>query len=117
MAKAGARNPKVAQFSIRLDDKINSRLEAVADAAGANKGTMAAMAVAAGLNLLEQIYMAHTEVINRMAEEEASKLKVRAEQDMVRAAEVQEQAKRPFKLELERPERPRSEWSGYMSGL
>jgi len=52
----GARNPKVAQFSIGLNAVMNARLEALADAAGANKGTMAALCIAAGINILENVY-------------------------------------------------------------
>ena len=67
-AKRGARNPKVTSFSVRLDDRMNARLEQLADAAGANKGTMAAMAIAAGLNLLEGAFIKQEETIEQAGE-------------------------------------------------
>ena len=67
--KRGARNPKVVSFSVRLDEAINARLERLADAAGSNKGTMAAMTIAAGLNMLEQVYIKQTEVIDRAVDQ------------------------------------------------
>jgi len=53
----GPRNPKVARFTIALAADMNARLERLADAAGANKGTMAALCIAAGINLLEHVYL------------------------------------------------------------
>jgi hypothetical protein len=53
----GARNPKMARFSLNVTEAVNDRVERLADAAGANKGTMAALALSAGLNLLERVYM------------------------------------------------------------
>lgn len=50
---AGARNPKVAQFTVRVDEVINDRVNAVADRMGQNKATVAAMLIAAGLNIFE----------------------------------------------------------------
>lgn len=49
----GARNPKVAQFTVRVDEGINDRINAVADRMGQNKATVAAMLIAAGLNIFE----------------------------------------------------------------
>ena len=114
--KRGARNPKVVSFSVRLDEAINARLERLADAAGSNKCTMAAMTIAAGLNMLEQVYIKQTEVIDRAVDQRAGELQRQTAQDVQRAAEVQEEAgKRPF--QMEQLEHPRSEWSGYMAGL
>ena len=50
-----ARNPKVAQFTVRVDEGINDRVNAVADRMGQNKATVAAMLIAAGLNIFEPI--------------------------------------------------------------
>lgn len=57
MTPIGARNPKVAKFSISLAEQINERLESLADAAGMNKATMAAQSVAIGINFLEVIFL------------------------------------------------------------
>lgn len=57
MPHSGARNPKIAKFSVNLADDINARLERLADAAGANKSTMAAMCISAGVNMLERVYL------------------------------------------------------------
>lgn len=57
MMSTGARNPKVAKFSINLAEHINDRLESLADAAGMNKATMAAQAVAIGVNFLEVVFL------------------------------------------------------------
>lgn len=51
----GARNPKVAQFTVRVDEGINERVNAVADRMGQNKATVAAMLIAAGLNIFEPL--------------------------------------------------------------
>ena len=48
-----ARNPKVAQFTVRVDEGINLRVNAVADRMGQNKATVAAMLIAVGLNIFE----------------------------------------------------------------
>ena len=53
----GARNPKTAKFSVNVTDDINARIEHLADVAGANKTTLAAMCISAGLNLLERVYL------------------------------------------------------------
>lgn len=53
----GARNPKTRAFSIKVTEDINSRVEQLADAAGMNKSTMAAIAIAAGLRQLEAIFL------------------------------------------------------------
>lgn len=53
----GARNPKTAKFTVNLASDINDRLEALADHAGANKGTMAAMCLSAGINILERAFL------------------------------------------------------------
>lgn len=53
----GARNPKMARFSLNVTEAVDLRVGALADAAQANKGTMAALALVAGLNLLERVYM------------------------------------------------------------
>jgi hypothetical protein len=50
-----ARNPKVAQFTVRVDETINERVNAIADRMGQNKATVAAMLIAAGLNLFEPL--------------------------------------------------------------
>jgi len=57
MMNTGARNPKVAKFSISLAEQINERLESLADAAGMNKATMASQAVAIGVNFLEVVFL------------------------------------------------------------
>lgn len=57
----GARNPKMARFSLNVTDAVNQRVEQLADAAQSNKGTVAAMALVAGLNLLERVYMLNLE--------------------------------------------------------
>lgn len=57
MMSTGARNPKVAKFSINLAEQVNDRLESLADAAGMNKSTMAAQAVAIGVNFLEVVFL------------------------------------------------------------
>jgi len=57
MMNTGARNPKVAKFSINLAETVNERLESLADAAGMNKATMAAQAVAIGINFLEVVFL------------------------------------------------------------
>lgn len=53
----GARNPKEARFTVSLSGDMNRRLERLADAAGSNKGTMAALCIAAGINVLEHVYL------------------------------------------------------------
>ena len=58
---SGARNPKMARFSLNVTDAVNQRVERLADAAQANKGTLAALALVAGLNLLERVYMLDVE--------------------------------------------------------
>jgi hypothetical protein len=57
----GARNPKMARFSLNVTDAVNQRVEQLADAAQSNKGTVAALALVAGLNLLERVYMLNVE--------------------------------------------------------
>jgi len=57
----GARNPKMARFSLNVTDEVNQRVELLADAAQANKGIVAAMALVAGLNLLERVYLVGVE--------------------------------------------------------
>ena len=57
----GARNPKMARFSLNVTDAVNQRVEQLADAAQSNKGTVAAMALVAGSNLLERVYMLNLE--------------------------------------------------------
>lgn len=57
----GARNPKTRAFSLKVTDEINARVERLADKAGMNKSTMAAMAIAAGLNILEHSFMVGVE--------------------------------------------------------
>ena len=58
---SGARNPKMARFSLNVTDVVNQRVEQLADAAQANKGTIAALALVAGLNLIERVYMLNVE--------------------------------------------------------
>lgn len=53
----GARNPKVLNMTVRVAESVSERLNRVADAAGANKGTLASMCLSAGLNLLEPVYL------------------------------------------------------------
>jgi hypothetical protein len=53
----GARNPKMARFSLNVTEAVDQRVGALADAAQANKGTIAALALVAGLNLLERVYL------------------------------------------------------------
>jgi predicted transcriptional regulator len=53
----GARNPKTRAFSIKVTEDINTRVENLADAAGMNKSTMAAILVAAGLRQMEAIFL------------------------------------------------------------
>jgi hypothetical protein len=53
----GARNPKESRFSLNVTDVVNQRVERLSDAAQCNKGTMAALCLSAGLNLLERVYM------------------------------------------------------------
>lgn len=53
----GARHPKMARFSLNVTEAVNQRVERLADAAQANKGTIQALALVAGLNLLERVYL------------------------------------------------------------
>lgn len=53
----GARNPKMARFSLNVTEDVDRRVGALADAAQQNKGTIAGMALVAGLNLLERVYL------------------------------------------------------------
>lgn len=46
---AGPRNPKEVRITARITEEIDARLERLADAAGQNKGTMAAFLIAASL--------------------------------------------------------------------
>lgn len=57
MPHPGARNRKVAKFTVNLADEVNVRLERLADASGSNKSTMAAMCIAAGVNMLERFFL------------------------------------------------------------
>jgi len=56
-----ARNPKMVRFSLNVTEAVNDRVERLADAAQANKGTIEALALVAGLNLLERVYMLDVE--------------------------------------------------------
>lgn len=49
------RNPKVTQFSLRLDASVNDRVLVVADRLGQSKTTAVATLVAAGLSALEPV--------------------------------------------------------------
>lgn len=76
----GARNPKEIRFPVSLTGEVNSRLEALADAAGANKTVMAAIALSAGVAQLEILYrLAKVEpylgaAVNAAAAEKVSEL-------------------------------------------
>ena len=74
----GARNPKEARFSVNLTGDMNRRLEKLSDAAGANKGTMAALCIAAGINVLEHVYLRNMgvpeEELSRLVEQRATQL-------------------------------------------
>ncbi len=50
-----ARNPKVATFSVRVDQRVKPIIKKITDAVGQNKSIMAAIAIAVGLNMLEQM--------------------------------------------------------------
>lgn len=50
---AGARNPKEVRIGFGVTEKVNSRLEHLCDVAGMNKGAMAGVVFAAGLQTLE----------------------------------------------------------------
>ena len=77
-SRFGPRNPKEARFSVNLTGDMNGRLERLADAAGANKGTMAALCIAAGINMLEHVYLRNMGVpegeIERLIEQRARQL-------------------------------------------
>jgi hypothetical protein len=53
----GARNPKMVRYSLNVTEAVNQRVEQLADASQSNKGTISALALVAGLNLLERVYM------------------------------------------------------------
>ena len=53
----GARNPKMARLSLNLAEGIDQRVAALADAAGMNKGTMAALLVATALRQMEVLFL------------------------------------------------------------
>lgn len=57
ITSGGARNPKTAKFSVSLTSDMNNRLEYLADVSGTNKGSMAAICIAIGVNAMEAIFL------------------------------------------------------------
>lgn len=53
----GARNPKSKPVTVRLTVSQDERLNALADAAGANKGVMASMCLVIGASVLEKMLL------------------------------------------------------------
>ncbi len=68
-----ARNPKVARFTVNLEESINTRLEHVADRLGQNKASTAAMLMAIGLNVFEPLLMIGVQQYVEQAVEDKSK--------------------------------------------
>ena len=72
---AGARNPKEVRLSVYLTSDMNTRLEAVADRAGLNKGVMLAFCIAVGVSGLEPIFQIKLdETIDQLANAKLSQL-------------------------------------------
>ena len=70
----GARNPKTKAFSVKVTEDINTRIETLADAAGMNKSTMAALLMAAALRQMEAIFLVQREqaaITSRYVQESA----------------------------------------------
>ncbi len=113
----GARNPKTVRLSVSVDDTIDARINRLADTTGMNKGTMAAVVIAAGLTALEAVMLPTT--AERQAEI-AMQLAKKVQGDVKQEAEHQDKRDMGFKPRSEADELELVPWvpvQGYMAGL